>query len=328
MIKLNPFNESILNNPLYQLDARRLKRGATPESLMVWSRTVIIRVFLIFGILIVIFAGIQRHSEYQRQVFYQQNYNSPYYIQETFPFIVSVLALAAGVIFLISIASNFFLDLAAINASLGVINQDVGNGRWDLVRITALEGEQIVNAKHTLTRLRCWRMMITIFAMRVLVLVLLVLTTLVNIFAHRNGFWAGLSDYISGFFRQPIENILLLLLMIGWAAIYLGEVFYRHRTLTAVMLGLSTGRNTTNAILTGLAGVMAIWIAQGFMLFFIFWMISVINWLLSPTVWRIAILAFFAILSVSALIIALFFHYYRFLYQWGVRMITRRALVE
>lgn len=331
MLKLNPFTDSILNNPLYQLEARYLKRGATPESLKVWSRTVILRVFLIFSLLIVIF-GLLLWYSMQRGYFYsRQNPTTLYYTLSLDTHVYHTLVVSMALLFILSIIFNITLDFATIKASLEVINQSAVKAHWDLVHLTTLKEQQIVYTQHTLARLRSWNRMIAIFGMRIMVLVLLVLSGLASLSEHPRGFWAGLGDVISRFFSQPLETTLLLVLLGVWVFAYLGEMIWRHHTLTAITLGLSTGRNTTNALLTGVGSVFAFWISQGFLVFSMLWVITSIHNQIFPMLSQTGgntLLPIILSLFASVVVIAVFYRYYRTLYEWGLRTIERRTLAE
>jgi hypothetical protein len=60
-------------------------------------------------------------------------------------------------------------------------------------------------------------------------------------------------------------------------AVYLLEPFWRHQAMTALGLAVSAGRSTTNGLLAGLGGILAVWISQGIVVYLLVLGMSVIN---------------------------------------------------
>jgi hypothetical protein len=252
-------------NPVFGMEARRLKAGSNLLSLRGLTFRVARRVILIAGIA----TGLLILHQYRGLSYsisqYPQYYTGTNYFLNIFQILTSVFAFMAAALGLLSIVGEVFLDFACIHAGMNSINRDMVAGRWDLLRVTSLTEAQILYAKHAITGLRAWRGLIWIVTMRVLSV--LIFIGLATVRPPYSGSRSGLEQLWIGFHDEPLLASVIAFTVLWFVLIYLLEVFWRHQAMTALGLAVSAGRNTTHAILTALGSVLGVWISQAFIMY-------------------------------------------------------------
>lgn len=248
-------------------------------------------------------------------------------------FITSWIMGWAQLIFVISIGSAFFLDLTILSQSLNAINSDVAQGRWDLLRLTTLSPATVITAKHTFTRLRSWSGLMMVFSLRLIAVSLILIMILFAMVAYRASFFQEvIIPLYRNFIENPIVVLLLAAMVVCFVLVYLFEVIWRHRALSALMLWLSARHSTTNAILIGLAAIAGVWISQAVIIGLIFAVAGQIssliyqlfdqNWKLQTDLLNIGLACLCFVIG------AIIYLYYQRLYRYSLTQAQHRAFTD
>jgi hypothetical protein len=154
------------------------------------------------------------------------------------------------------LASDMYYTMVTINS----INHYITSGQWDVVKITLVKDQTMLDAIYAVAQIRAWRMMMYDVAMRlcgVLVIFFLAISAIM-----RNGLYLGKLNL------DAVFAIIIFLVVAGiWVGLYVVEPLWRMRALTAVGLALSA--RITNLTFTAIAGfgiTFALHIAQIVML--------------------------------------------------------------
>jgi hypothetical protein len=223
----------ISQHPLYQLERRRVRWAyGDRQFLSNVLRVLALSVLLIVVAWMIVALLVQSTSS---------GFSSVYFGQDVYVFIIAV-----------TIFIGFTLDFVAMSASTGTINSEIQSGRWDLLRLTALNDVGIVSAKHAVSQVRSWRTMMMMVGFR-LGLVLIGLFLTLQPLLEFGGFEVGLNSFV---------NLLVFLIMI---CVFVLEPYWRMQALTAVGLYLSSmGRSATATFLSGFFGLLLVWFVQIF----------------------------------------------------------------
>ncbi|MBC8171516.1 MAG: hypothetical protein H7X77_07575 [Anaerolineae bacterium] len=324
------------DNPLFIMEARTLKHGGTTKGLQHWTQRILVRMVLVFGILGCCLLLVVWNNYQQSLSYYPTGYNYHFVQGVVFNFLgISVLGLGG-----LSILANGLLDFSSIGAGLNSINRDMVAGRWDLMRLTLLPEKQILIAKHRITQLRAWRLLIWILGMRVLSVILTFIGILI---VDPYSSTSAVEQMFREFSRRPISATVLALVLLIFVTAYLLEPFWRQQAMTAVGLAVSAGRNTINGLLTGLGAIVGVWISQAFIIYLLVLGMSVVNnWVFtafygsypnytSRTPEEYEMLAVFQmgmLLLACFITAAVIFLYYSVLQRLNLRIMQRRAFAE
>jgi len=224
-----------------------------------------------------------------------------------------------GWLFLVSIGLALVLDVACVLSSVNTINRERENGYWSLIRLTNLNRQSVIHAKHALAQENTVRILVLVINLR---LALVVLFGLFNIlvedpFTGRTNF----ELFQDVFDENRAEATLSLLTLLLFWLVYIVEPVWRVQAVTAFGLAISARvSNATQSLLAGLAGIAFMWVSQGMllmaffaMLFFIGVRIEIPNPLLG---WLVTV-------GIVVLIAVLIYGYYRILSRWGLRRAVR-----
>jgi hypothetical protein len=152
-----------------------------------------------------------------------------------------------ALLLILGIGANLLLDMVSLTASLQSVGSDMQAGRWDVLRLTDLNSEQFVTAKYALTQVRTWRVVALVMSLRI---------SLIAFLAIR------------------LELLPALLVLAGYALVYVLEPLWRMRALTALGVAIATRlRNTIYALVAGLAATLVLWVAQAI------FVLTVVSWL-------------------------------------------------
>lgn len=248
-------------NPVFAMEARHLKRGRTLSELRKLTGRVLFRLSMITLILTL---GLFVYRYQQWWNFYT-TYSSSYYYKpviewEIFNQFMGTLGIVSVMLAAASIGGSLFLDFSSLTAGMNAINRDMVAGRWDLLRLTMLPERQILMAKHSITQVRAWGMVVWISGMRSLSL--LILLGLAFVDPPYPGARSPVESVLRAFIDEPILSLLVALGTLGFVIVYLLEPFWRFQSMTAMALSVSAGRNPTNSILMGLGAILGVWISQ------------------------------------------------------------------
>lgn len=229
---LNPQSRAIAEHPLYKIEYRQLRWAATlPRFRAVSIRSVVVSVLFILGVW-VFFSWLLNSQINSSGLVYTSIWGSEIYL------VLLALTFFIGIV----------LDFMCMSASVDSINSDVASGRWDLLRLTALNEQGILTAKHAVSQLRCWRTVLVMFGLRlgvaIITLIFLVLPYLNNV-------------SVDGYFFVTLFIVGLML------AVYVLEPFWRARALTAVGIFVSSlNRSTSATFLTAFFSLFIVWLLQ------------------------------------------------------------------
>ena len=259
---LIPGAGTMQSNPMYQFETRRQRRKRTLNHLARTTRRWGLLVgFMCMGYwLIQIISGLSQQSTYA-YVYYGSLQVYDYGLE------------AIAIIGLISLASTLPLDFISIVVSVNSLAELRTNHSWPLIQVSPLPPNQILHAKHTITQSHGWRMFVIALMLRVMVLVLFTLQAFL-VPASENG-ETTFSAAIDAFRDVPFETTILIICAALLGLTFIAETFWRFRTVTAIGMQVSTqvGRPAVG-IITGVGYVVAMWLSQGFIVVFTFFLLS------------------------------------------------------
>jgi hypothetical protein len=225
-------------NPLFRLEARRIRWARSAAYL----RHVSIRLGMWIVVPMVLLWLLRLFTDPSRYLFNTQNW------------------IAFSI--LLGIPLDIPLDLVCMAVTVNTIGGEVTAGRWDLLRLTPMDAELIVEAKHAIGQLRAWRTMTLVMAFRlgaVITAALCVMTLLLRFGSPSSA--------------SPLELPLMLLIFALFSAVYLLESLWRMRAMTALGLVISSHmRSTISMSLSAFGAIMAVWLSQAFIMGAFFWL--------------------------------------------------------
>lgn len=232
------------HNPLFKVEIRRVAGMQNPQQMLSYSRWV-------FGIILAGTLALWLLSIYGA---WDRLSVRNYYDYRVYNASNQVLLW----VFVISLLSNFLLDMRCMIAGLGSISTEIISGRWDLLRLTLLRMEYMVEAKHAVAQVRSWRWMVIIVSLRATSIILVLLQAFVLPLI----LGAGFSSYAFSSLFTPFN--LYIFVGIGiLAAVWIVEPYLRMRALTALSLALSARiHNLTYAFLAAFVAIVLVWISQ------------------------------------------------------------------
>lgn len=282
---LNPYVQLSPNHPLFRLELQRIRWLTRHGSLRQGGmRVIAIITLVLLGLwALAVFGG----GPYQYTYWFSSRSSS-----------------ALAIALLCSIAANVILDFACMIVTVNSFATDVIAGRWDLLRMTPVEPEAILEVKHTAAQLRVWRLMVAIVSTRLIVFILGALT----MFSQIQEFGLRGDDY------------LFLFTLFIFAVVYVIEPTWRLRGITALGLAISSRvRNLVSISLAAIGAVGGVWLSQAMVIGFIFWTMILILRETSPQTTTYSVVLFFCI--GTAVII---YVYYRLLSKLSMKYVMNR----
>ncbi len=159
-----------------------------------------------------------------------------------------------------------FLDVVSVQTGAKLVSEDVLKGRWDLLRLTPVPNQELMQAKHAAARLRVWTMTAAIASVRLTVLSFGLITLLFLSYASVGQNYT-IEYWVRLFLYDPINTLIGLLAVGLLALVYVLEPFWRAQAMTALGLLIATRvTRRTMAMLAGFALTFVVWLAQGLML--------------------------------------------------------------
>ncbi|MCU0496362.1 MAG: hypothetical protein MUF87_03305 [Anaerolineae bacterium] len=278
-------------NPLYRLKVRHNASFTTSRSLYQWTReTMLWTSGCLFAWMIL-------------QTLLLWNTQQLTLTTLTIDRLYSLLVPVTLNIFGLSLLLGLGLDLAMFAAGQQAKRDRQFKYEWDLVRVTPLPPQQILDAYITLTRLRSWSVLSVNATARLIVVGLILV----------------LSLFASG--RSP-ENQATLWSIALMSGFFVWELAWRHRAFSVLTLAFSFVPILNSAPL-GLLAIIGGWIAQGMTLIYLW----VFFWLISDTLaTRYGFALPIALIFVLALYALIFFCAYYLLYRLGLAFVRKRLL--
>jgi hypothetical protein len=122
-------------HPLFRLQARRVRWGGSSQRLWQYARRRLLALHLVLFAFWALFVALHRATAGLNGLVGNRltYYDNPNFV---------------NLLFLIAIAADILLDFRCIQAAVRTINGDIETGRWDLLRLTALNRWGIVRAKY------------------------------------------------------------------------------------------------------------------------------------------------------------------------------------
>jgi hypothetical protein len=289
----NPQGTSIAEHPLYKIEYKQVRWAATlPRFRAVSIRTIIVSALFMIGVWAFFSWLIARNVSY-----YYSYWGS------------EIFLVLLGLTFVVGVV----LDFMCMSSSSDAINSDIANGRWDLLRLTALNEQGILSAKHAISQLRCWRTVMVMFGLRLGVSIIALILIIVPTF--RAAYFG--SDMV-------ITLIILGLMM----TVYVLEPFWRARALTAMGIYVSSlNRSTSGTFLTAFFALFVVWLLQSAVIGAAMFGVTWIAIGLASTSSGYAASFFFGLCFNGvwlAILCSAIYGFYHLLEQWSLRRTLKR----
>ncbi|HVU11580.1 MAG TPA: hypothetical protein VHD90_09890 [Phototrophicaceae bacterium] len=219
-----------------------------------------------------------------------------------------------------SFMAGLALDFTCMAAAIGGVGREIVSGRWDLLRLTLLRLDQVVAAKHGAAQTHAWRWMALLIGTRLAISLMLLVTVLITFFQEHP---FGLAE-LAASPALLTQYLALFLVIVLLGLVFSVEPFWRMRAVTALGVAIST-RTQQHAVgvLAALAAIMAIWLAQGFIILTIFMFAS---FLLAPlalaelSTLQVAVCSPWLLLGMFAGVV---YGFYNIIQTWSLRSAER-----
>jgi hypothetical protein len=291
LYRLTP-HQRLSRNPLFALETRRIRWGHSAKAITDYSAVL---VGVVCAVVALVWLLIRLSERYPSRV-------SDF----------SILLVA------LSLIASLLLDYRCLSTALGSINGEAAAGRWDLLRLTALDYRQIVVAKYGVAQVRVWRLMTLITALRLGIVLTLGLNTLIIMLQDSAGVTRTSGEIISTLFAQ--------LVLVVVAVIYVIEPFWRMRMVTALGMAISArARQHASSVLVGIGALAALWLSQGIIVTAIAFGVSVFIMPLALVEYSVNGLIFCSPAIFLIALIAAFYGFYSVVQAWSQRYAERWA---
>lgn len=310
-----PYSDYALRHPVFRREVRRVRRGLSEARIRGYSLRIFLIVYVIIFVAWLLLSLVLSTSP--SYAYYPQS-PTEWFVYQSSPQVFALLIV-------LTIGANFILDFSSTLAALGSINSEILEGRWDLLRLTALREEGIVNAKHAAAQVRAWRAMAVIVGARVSIIILglFIFPVVPLIMLGDTGFFDTLGE---SFFHEPFGTLFAFASLMLTLAVYLVEPYWRMKAMTSLGMVISSYiLNPPLATLAGVGAIFAVWLLQiviaGMLIFGL-------GFLLSPTVFLFSSSAGFAvfyILIAVAITGATIYGFYTLLQNWSLRRVITRV---
>jgi hypothetical protein len=305
LTRLMPHSSTIAYSPVFKYAVRGVRWGHSAAHL---KRYTLIVVGLIAFVSVSLWGLIVANAVSNSQCPYSTPYSCSWMIYES-------ASLYIGLLTFVSIAGDVILDFACVIAALPSFGTELSSARWDLLRLTPIREDVVVDARHALTQVRAWRTMVFVVGLRVgtaLVIVTQLFLLPVLLDSSYSRVWDSFST-------APIPFVLFAAGFALFAFIYLIEPYWRMVGMTALGMALCARfRNVINASLAAMFAIIVVWMVQmivmGLLLGFTLPLLMRI-WIFAPLVGSAAggavIYGFYALLHSSSLRRAVWYSFIR-----------------
>jgi len=242
----------MLHHPLFRLDSRRVRWAWSTQRLRHYTWGILVVVHLVVFVLWSFLLALYSLMEQSRGTFFVDSL-----IYDTGLDII-------GFMMLVVIAAGSLLDLVSLQAAVKTINGEMLAGRWDLLRLTALNERGIVAAKHAGVRLRVWRFTSIVASARLATVVLWLFAAFIAPYLM-TGDNVFVEDLLFGVQEEPVSIVVGVVIAGLTALIYVMEPFWRMQSMTALGMVLSAYIvNIPLATLAAMGTMLAVWLLQFF----------------------------------------------------------------
>jgi len=254
----SPFAAVPQANPLFRSEARQVKWGATPallwrSSLLTIAVPIAAQVALWWALLL---APLIVNPNFMSSP--GRNGNHDWLL----------LAWTFLLCFASTVMDAPLLSMIGLWSGLNSFNEDVTAGRWDLLRLTPVPPEAIINARYAATQLRTWRMLMLVMGLRLGFVLMIVLTLTVPPLLFPG--WRGiLSSFNNSDPSMPIIFISLIPAALLWSVVFVAEPVWRLRLIAAGSIALAVRmRPLPIMILYGIVRMIVIAFLEGIVVIF------------------------------------------------------------
>jgi hypothetical protein len=251
------------DNPVFNFELRRIKRLATPGRLWLYSAVVQFVPVLLIALLyfLALRSFISSPGTPSNSLVY--NYANAYYyhFERQFSSWALLLMLLNAVLFISG-------SIYAMAVSIHSINHQVSSGHWEMLRLTPLSNEDILEAKEATVHIRAWRVMNLEVAARLALITLLLCFMIfpVRLLLNGEGLFGETSmwqNIVHSFQISPWQTGATLLLSVVALIVFVLEPRWRMRTLSAIGLALSSRvQNLSMASVAGFFGLVGFHFTQ------------------------------------------------------------------
>ena len=260
---LIPYTNRIENHPVYHMEIRRQRSDRSLATLLQYSMTWLA---IIGGVLVTVWL----------MVFISELQASDRYFEAQGSDTILKWLLYIGV------GGSLLLDFSAIIASVGGINRDRTTTTWNLLQVSAIRRFDVIVVKHTIAQIRVWRMVAIIGSVRVATVIIIFLYAL-GYTLWQDGIGLLLEDLTRALLEQPLETLLSVYVLVTAAIVYVAEILWRVRGVTAIGTVVSARvRETTTSVLAGFGGMAAMWISQAILIGALLWLTDIVAERIEP----------------------------------------------
>ncbi len=309
-----PYSNNMQRHPLFRYEIRRVRWGFSEVRIRSYSLRVFLTVSIIlFTVWLLLSLAFSTPPPYS----YSQQSQASWFVRGSGPQILLLLIIAA-------IGVNLILDFASLLSGVNSINGEISAGRWDLLRLTALREDGIVNAKHAAAQVRGWRMLAVTVSIRIatIILGLFIFSFLPLIMLGDGSFFTGLSETLV---LEPFAMLFAFAALVLTLAVYVIEPYWRMKAMTALGLVISSYvLNTPLATLASVGAIFATWLAQTVIAAML---VFGLGFLLSPTLFLFsssATFGLFYMLVAAGVTAATIYGFYTLLQNWSLRRVIAR----
>jgi len=309
-----PYSDNMLRHPLFRQEVRRVRWGFSESRIRIYGMRVFAVVCTaIFAVWLLLSLAFSNPPPYS----YNQTSTAWWFVYGSSPQTFVLLIFAA-------IGVNLILDFASTLSAVSSISGEIVAGRWDLLRLTALREEGIVNAKHAAAQVRAWRVMAVTVSSRLSIILLgaFVFPFVPLIMLGDSSFFSGLGET---FMRDPFGTLFAFAILITTLIIYVVEPYWRMRAMTALGMVISSYvLNAPLAMLASLGAIFAVWLAQAVILAML---VFGLGFLLSPTIFLYSAsstFGFLYILIAAGVTAATIYGFYTLVQNWSLRRVIAR----
>jgi hypothetical protein len=261
----SPFAAVPQDNPLFRSEARQVKWGATPAQLWRSSWPIIaVSVALLLLVWALTLLMIVISPRPTNSAGLPLNVDEPLW------------SLIVTLLFAFTLFDTLLLGMIGIWNGLNTFNDDITAGRWDLLRLTPVPPEAVINARYAFTyaftQLRTWRVLMLVIGVRIGLMLLAVLTIFVPPLLFPG--WRGILTPLLNADERPAIPILYIVTLIpaalAWSGVFVVEPLWRLRLIAAGSIALAVRmRPTPLMILYGVWRVVIIALLQSIVVFLV-----------------------------------------------------------
>ncbi|MBC7812350.1 MAG: hypothetical protein H7175_14435 [Burkholderiales bacterium] len=254
----SPFAAVPQANPLFRSEARQVTWGASPARL--WSSS-LLAVLVVIAVLVVLWLVVLLVVMATDPNFIA---NYPAYINHD----ANLWSLIGALLIAFTLLDTPLLAMIGLWNGLNTFNDDMTAGRWDLLRLSPVPPEEVINARYASTQLRTWRVLMIVVGTRMGLVLIAALTLIVPPLLFPG--WRGiLSSFNNSDPSMPLIFISLIPAALLWSVVFVAEPLWRLRLIAAGSIALAVRmRPLPIMILYGIVRMIVIAFLEGIVVVF------------------------------------------------------------